>query len=93
MVPLHHLLVTKHYEEQTKPLSPPQLLASYQILQSFYEAKKSPDSPAGEMLCFYNCGDMSGASQHHKHVQVSRGMCRSSRPLRLRAPSIAREDG
>merc|ERR1712093_164842 len=71
VVPLHFVLVTKHFEEQTKPLTPPQLLASYEVLQSFYDANKSADSPAGEILCFYNCGEMSGASQPHKHVQFA----------------------
>jgi len=75
VVPLHFLLVTKHFESQTFPLTPPQLIAAYQVLLSFYDAKRSADSPAGELLCFYNCGEMSGASQPHKHVQVSGLFC------------------
>lgn len=58
-MPLHFLLVTKHDELQTAPLTPPQLLVAYQIIQAF----------KGELLSFYNCGDMSGASQKHKHIQ------------------------
>lgn len=72
VVPLHFLLVTKHYEPQHAPLTPPQLLASYQILQAFANADRPKrDSPGGDLLVFYNCGEDSGASQQHKHLQMA----------------------
>lgn len=98
VVPLHFLLVTKHWEHQTSPLTPPQLLAAYQTLslfastpshrlassQSNIPAPSSSESAGsgsttsqdslqvgGELLCFFNCGTESGASQEHKHLQFA----------------------
>lgn len=89
VVPLHFLIVTKHWEHQTSPLTPPQLLASYQLISLF--ANTSPHSTSfssssetegkpgtstnplvgGDLLCFFNCGEASGASQEHKHIQFA----------------------
>lgn len=87
MVPLHFLIVTRHWEHQTAPLTPPQLTAAYQLLTLFANtlphatAKSATLPPAvgtaanpvvgGELLCFFNCGDASGASQEHKHLQFA----------------------
>lgn len=89
-MPLHFLIVTRHWEHQTAPLTPPQLTAAYQLLSLFADTLPHPISqsfspPAsqhspgtasnplvgGELLCFFNCGDASGASQEHKHLQFA----------------------
>jgi len=58
----HFLLVTKEFQSQTSPLSPSDLVQTYLLLRAAREAGK-------HLFAFYNCGDRSGASQPHKHVQ------------------------
>jgi ATP adenylyltransferase len=62
VVPRHFLLVTKEYQSQTSPLMPPDLLTAYSLLVAAQKAGQN-------LLAFYNCGDNSGASQPHKHLQ------------------------
>jgi ATP adenylyltransferase len=89
VVPLHFLLVTRHWEHQTAPLTPPQLTAAYQLLSLFASTMPHPTPLScsraatqtlgsatnplvgGELLCFFNCGEASGASQEHKHLQFA----------------------
>ncbi|KAI8060552.1 HIT-like domain-containing protein [Gongronella butleri] len=61
VVPYHLLIVTKEFQDQSQPLLPPDLLIAWRTMQ---EAYTTPG------LIFYNCGDESGASQQHKHVQL-----------------------
>ncbi|KAF8520474.1 ATP adenylyltransferase-domain-containing protein [Hysterangium stoloniferum] len=58
----HFLLVTKEYQSQNSPLLPPDLLQAYLLLVASYQAGKNH-------MAFYNCGELSGASQPHKHLQ------------------------
>ncbi|KAJ7346927.1 ATP adenylyltransferase-domain-containing protein [Mycena albidolilacea] len=62
VVARHFLLVTKEFRSQASPLSPPDLVQTYLLLAA---ARKSRHN----LFAFYNCGDNSGASQSHKHVQ------------------------
>ncbi|KAJ3791134.1 ATP adenylyltransferase-domain-containing protein [Lentinula aff. detonsa] len=62
VVPRHFLLITKEYQSQTSPLMPDDLLQAYALLVAGKKAGK-------HMFAFYNCGDLSGASQPHKHLQ------------------------
>ncbi|OBZ89861.1 5',5'''-P-1,P-4-tetraphosphate phosphorylase 2 [Choanephora cucurbitarum] len=62
VIPNHLLIVTKEFHKQTEPLFPNDLYETYQALQGFGMSR-----PA---LAFFNCGNQSGASQGHKHVQV-----------------------
>ncbi|KAJ3933577.1 MAG: ATP adenylyltransferase-domain-containing protein [Lentinula lateritia] len=62
VVPRHFLLITKEYQSQTSPLMPDDLLQAYALLVAGKKAGK-------KMFAFYNCGDLSGASQPHKHLQ------------------------
>ncbi|EIN11713.1 ATP adenylyltransferase [Punctularia strigosozonata HHB-11173 SS5] len=62
VVPEHFLLVTKDHQSQTAPLLPPDLVQTYLLLEASRRAGKP-------VFAFYNCGDVSGASQHHKHLQ------------------------
>ncbi|GJE92278.1 ATP adenylyltransferase-like protein [Phanerochaete sordida] len=59
----HILLVTKDFHSQTAPLMPPDLVQAYQLLIAAQKAGK-------KYFAFYNCGDLSGASQPHKHLQL-----------------------
>ncbi|KAI0746049.1 HIT-like protein [Earliella scabrosa] len=63
VVPHHFLLVTKEFQSQTSPLLPADLVQVYLFLRA---AKKA----GRRFFAFYNCGDLSGASQPHKHVQL-----------------------
>jgi len=58
----HFLLVTKDYQSQNSPLLPSDLLQTYLLLVASYQAGKNH-------LAFFNCGELSGASQPHKHLQ------------------------
>ncbi|KZO92600.1 HIT-like protein [Calocera viscosa TUFC12733] len=58
----HFLLVTKDYASQSSAPTPGDLAVTYSLLQAGQRA-------GTEMFAFYNCGEQSGASQHHKHLQ------------------------
>ncbi|KAH8119256.1 ATP adenylyltransferase-domain-containing protein [Phellopilus nigrolimitatus] len=62
VMPNHFLLVTKDYKSQTSPLYPSELVQVYLLLDA---ARKTGNN----FFAFYNCGDVSGASQPHKHIQ------------------------
>ncbi|KAL5528319.1 APA2 [Sanghuangporus sanghuang] len=62
VVPNHFLMVTKGYKSQTGPLFPAELVQTYLLLDAARRAGK-------DFFAFYNCGDVSGASQAHKHIQ------------------------
>ncbi|TFK68683.1 ATP adenylyltransferase [Pluteus cervinus] len=61
-VPQHFLLITKEHKSQSSPLLPPDLVTTYQLLIAAKNVGKT-------YVAFYNCGDASGASQPHKHIQ------------------------
>lgn len=63
VVPRHLMFLTKQYKPQTTPLSPDELKATYSILKTL------ATDPKDRWFAFYNCGQESGASQPHKHVQ------------------------
>ncbi|KAI9463602.1 ATP adenylyltransferase-domain-containing protein [Lactarius psammicola] len=58
----HFLLVTKEFQSQTSPLYPSDLVQAYLLLRAANKAGK-------HLFAFYNCGEQSGASQAHKHLQ------------------------
>ncbi|EIM83050.1 uncharacterized protein STEHIDRAFT_102585 [Stereum hirsutum FP-91666 SS1] len=62
VVPYHFLMVTKDFQSQTSPLMPPDLVNAYSTLVAARKLGKP-------LFAFYNCGDVSGASQPHKHLQ------------------------
>jgi len=61
----HLLLTTKEFKSQNSPLSPQDLIASLKIIEALEKSNKKNEKFFG----FYNCGDNSGASQPHKHLQ------------------------
>lgn len=64
ITPNHLLLTTKQFKAQSAPLTPNDLIASLHILKSLQAGAKGD-----QFVGFYNCGDNSGASQPHKHLQ------------------------
>ncbi|KAF9459819.1 hypothetical protein BDZ94DRAFT_1291436 [Collybia nuda] len=62
VIPQHFLLITKEFQSQSSPLMPPDLVQIYSLLIA---AKGT----AQNLFAFYNCGNYSGASQPHKHIQ------------------------
>jgi len=62
VIPHHFLMITKDFKSQTSLLEPPELAHIYMLL----DAGRRGNRP---FFAFYNCGDNSGASQPHKHVQ------------------------
>ncbi|KAI0793174.1 HIT-like domain-containing protein [Abortiporus biennis] len=63
VVPHHILVVTKEFQSQTAPLLPPDLVQTYRLLLAARDAGRN-------FFAFYNCGNLSGASQPHKHLQL-----------------------
>lgn len=51
------------FQSQNTPPTPPDLIAAYSLLQA---ARKTNQN----FFAFFNCGDRSGASQRHKHLQL-----------------------
>ncbi|KAK9256404.1 HIT-like domain-containing protein [Lipomyces tetrasporus] len=62
IVPYHFLCITKEFEQQNAPLSEEDLTATWECLQANVKS-------GSRLLAFYNCGEFSGASQAHKHIQ------------------------
>ncbi|KAG8899204.1 bifunctional AP-4-A phosphorylase/ADP sulfurylase [Tulasnella sp. 403] len=62
VVEQHFLLVVKEYKLQTSPLTPDDLTAAYRLLSAAKEQGR-------HFFMFYNCGERSGSSQKHKHMQ------------------------
>ncbi|TIC69959.1 hypothetical protein E3Q03_01217 [Wallemia mellicola] len=63
MVTLNHfLLATKEFIPQTSPLLPSDLLVARKVILEYRKTGQ-------DLLSFFNCGEKSGASQPHKHIQ------------------------
>jgi ATP adenylyltransferase len=66
--------VLLEFQPQTIPPSPDSLAIAYRILQAHKSKAVSSSSYVGkgkELLAFYNCGKVSGASQPHQHIQFA----------------------
>ncbi|KAF9263369.1 hypothetical protein L218DRAFT_1035124 [Marasmius fiardii PR-910] len=63
VVPEHFLLVTKDFRSQSSPPSPRDLVNAYALIVAARKKHKN-------ITAFYNCGELSGASQAHKHLQL-----------------------
>lgn len=63
LVPNHLLVITRHYESQANSLTISNFSATIEAMELF-------DVGQGEWLAFYNRGKTSGASQHHRHLQL-----------------------
>ena len=80
IVPEHFILATKEFKQQTHVLEPSDLEATAACIRSFEDerlAVKSDSSKGGDgtaredgLFAFFNCGEHSGASQPHRHIQL-----------------------
>ncbi|KAK7428595.1 bifunctional AP-4-A phosphorylase/ADP sulfurylase [Neonectria magnoliae] len=79
VVPEHFILATTEFKPQTHVLEEADLEATLACIQA-YEAAKGADERPGRhdgdtandsgLFAFFNCGDHSGASQPHRHIQL-----------------------
>ncbi|KAM3500055.1 hypothetical protein MY10362_006754 [Beauveria mimosiformis] len=78
IVPGHFILATRAYKPQTDVLEADDLHATLACLRAYQEAASpaplpSDDDDGGEdgaLFAFFNCGEHSGASQPHRHIQM-----------------------
>jgi len=66
VLPRHFLLVTREFQSQEMPPTPGMMTLVYQALRAHQPQSGRP----GELMAFYNCGRISGASQPHCHFQM-----------------------
>jgi sulfate adenylyltransferase (ADP) / ATP adenylyltransferase len=62
VIPNHFILATKSFKDQTDPLEQDDLEAAYACLKAYRDNGE-------ELFGFFNSGDLSGASQPHRHIQ------------------------
>ena len=72
ITPHHVIIITNEFVQQEEPLSRADFAATWRVVDSM---------PGLGGMAFFNCGNISGASQPHKHIQCI--------PL----PMASREDG
>lgn len=74
IVPGHFILATRAYKPQTDVLEADDLHATLACLRAYEEASPAPpwsgDGEDGALFAFFNCGEHSGASQPHRHIQM-----------------------
>ncbi|KAF8919900.1 ATP adenylyltransferase-domain-containing protein [Mucidula mucida] len=80
----HFLIVTKEFKSQNLPLMPDDLVSAYSLIAA-------GDRDRQNMFAFYNCGNLSGASQPHKHIQIIRIDDNDGPPVEKLARSVRLE--
>ncbi|KAM0738327.1 hypothetical protein ACQRIT_006064 [Beauveria bassiana] len=85
IVPGHFILATRAYKPQTDVLEADDLHATLACLRAYQEAASPAplssssssfgdagdgDGEDGALFAFFNCGEHSGASQPHRHIQM-----------------------
>ncbi|OAA39575.1 Histidine triad-like motif protein [Beauveria brongniartii RCEF 3172] len=78
IVPGHFILATRAYKPQTDVLEADDLHATLACLRAYQEAASpaplssdnDDDGEDGALFAFFNCGEHSGASQPHRHIQM-----------------------
>lgn len=63
VVPEHFILVTKEFKPQTHVLEEADIAATFACIQAYH-------TDGQELFAFFNCGQHSGASQPHRHLQL-----------------------
>jgi ATP adenylyltransferase/5',5'''-P-1,P-4-tetraphosphate phosphorylase II len=74
------------------------LAIAYNILRAHKAGREASPDGAGDLLAFYNCGKVSGASQPHQHMQFAELGTEDSKALPIdvlesRLPQDSKEDG
>jgi ATP adenylyltransferase len=71
VVPEHFILATKAFEHQTHVLDESDLEATLACIQAYEDVAAQAQGPDAQgLFAFFNCGDHSGASQPHRHIQL-----------------------
>lgn len=71
VVPEHFILATKEWKSQTRVLEQDDLEATLACIEAYEIAEKGEgDSSHDGLFAYFNCGEHSGASQPHRHIQL-----------------------
>lgn len=79
VVPEHFILATREFKPQTHVLEADDLAATLACIHAYEqhgseeagsEAPSHADGSGGGLFAFFNCGEHSGASQPHRHIQL-----------------------
>lgn len=77
IVPEHFLLITRHFKPQTHLLEADDLDATYACIRAYHNygdvkniGSQGVVEEGRELFAFFNCGEHSGASQPHRHLQL-----------------------
>lgn len=75
IVPEHFILATKEFKPQTHVLDADDLHATLACIRAYEEDAAASVAPSGSsgdgaLFAFFNCGEHSGASQPHRHIQL-----------------------
>ena len=66
-MPEHFILATREFKPQTDVLEESDLEATLACIEAYEQAKEDVDDG---LFAFFNCGEHSGASQAHRHIQL-----------------------
>lgn len=66
VVPEHFILATRDFKHQTHVLEESDLEATLACIEAYEESKEDDNG----LFSFFNCGEHSGASQPHRHIQL-----------------------
>lgn len=67
IVPEHFILATRDFKQQTDILEASDLEATLACIEAYENANQGADDG---LFAFFNCGEHSGASQPHRHIQL-----------------------
>ncbi|KAI5465367.1 HIT-like domain-containing protein [Mariannaea sp. PMI_226] len=71
IVPEHFILATTEFKPQTHLLEESDLEATLACIRAYEEEKNTSTIENNDgLFAFFNCGDHSGASQPHRHIQL-----------------------
>ncbi|KAJ6788984.1 hypothetical protein PWT90_02580 [Aphanocladium album] len=79
VVPEHFILATREFAAQTHVLEADDLHATLACIRAYEEAAAAADATSSSghdddddaaLFAFFNCGEHSGASQPHRHIQL-----------------------
>ncbi|KAK2616473.1 bifunctional AP-4-A phosphorylase/ADP sulfurylase [Conoideocrella luteorostrata] len=68
VVPEHFILATREFKEQTHVLQESDLESTLSCIEAYEQANSNTKN--GGLFAFFNCGEHSGASQPHRHIQL-----------------------
>lgn len=69
IVPEHSILITRTFKPQTQLLDAEDLEAAYACIRAYHDFPTEGHDKE-ELFVFFNCGEHSGASQAHRHLQL-----------------------